>query len=161
MPILSSIVFDNTGAPYDVNRILTKEFLFDADAYKEYSRVFLPATYVLSYCLQFAALPALIVHTTCWYGKDIASQFRQGWSEVTRPYKRKKRRASRSPFLSSPTMTRSSLRGSLDGSLGASDFFDESTHDSLDPLGHEDVPYIWYLFTGFTMTVIGIYIVEA
>jgi len=44
MPILSSAVFDNTGHPYDVSKILTKDFLFDEVAYKNYSRVFLPIT---------------------------------------------------------------------------------------------------------------------
>src|ERR1700761_1793274 len=63
MPILSSVVFDNTKQPYNVTRILTSDFIFDEEAYKNYSRVFLPTTYILSYALQFAVLPALIVHT--------------------------------------------------------------------------------------------------
>lgn len=44
MPIVSSVVFDNTGKPYDVTKILTKDFLFDEDAYKRYSKVFMPIT---------------------------------------------------------------------------------------------------------------------
>ena len=44
MPILSSAVFDNTGKPYEVSRILTKDFLFDEEAYKAYSKVFMPIT---------------------------------------------------------------------------------------------------------------------
>lgn len=44
MPILSSVVFDNKGKPYDVTKILTKEFLFDEEAYKNYSKVFMPIT---------------------------------------------------------------------------------------------------------------------
>lgn len=44
MPILSSAVFDNTGKPYDVSKILTKDFLFDEESYKKYSRVFMPIT---------------------------------------------------------------------------------------------------------------------
>jgi hypothetical protein len=49
MPILSSAVWDNRGKPYDVSKILTENFLFDEEAYKRYSRVYLPITYVLSY----------------------------------------------------------------------------------------------------------------
>lgn len=44
MPILSSNVFDNTGKAYDVTKILTKDFLFDEEAYKKYSKVFMPIT---------------------------------------------------------------------------------------------------------------------
>ena len=46
MPIVSSAVFDNTGKPYDVTKILTKDFTFDQEAYKTYSKVFLPTTLV-------------------------------------------------------------------------------------------------------------------
>ena len=63
MPILSSSVFDNTGNIYNVNKILTPDFLFDREAYQNYSRVYLPITYVLSYGLQFAALASLLTHT--------------------------------------------------------------------------------------------------
>src|ERR1700712_1502292 len=83
MPILSSAVFDNTGKPYDVSKILTKDFLFDSDAYHNYSRVFLPITYALSYALQFAGLAALISHTALWHGKDIWTQWRKLMNEVS------------------------------------------------------------------------------
>ncbi|RMZ79063.1 hypothetical protein DV737_g3550, partial [Chaetothyriales sp. CBS 132003] len=71
LPILSSAVFDNTGKPYDVSKVLTPDFLFDKAAYDQYSRVYLPITYVLSYGVQFAGLAALVTHTACWYGRDI------------------------------------------------------------------------------------------
>jgi hypothetical protein len=48
LPILSSSVFDNTAKEYDVSRILTKDFLFDEEAYHKYSKVFLPITWVVS-----------------------------------------------------------------------------------------------------------------
>lgn len=44
MPILSSNVFDNKAHTYDVSKILTKEFRFDEEAYKNYSKVFMPIT---------------------------------------------------------------------------------------------------------------------
>ncbi|UKZ73797.1 hypothetical protein TrVFT333_001449 [Trichoderma virens FT-333] len=71
MPILSAAVFDNTGKVYDVSKILTSDFLFDREAYSNYSRVFLPVTYMLSYGVQFAGLAALLTHTACWHGQDI------------------------------------------------------------------------------------------
>ena len=79
MPILSAAVFDNTGKPYDVQRVLNDKFVFDHDAYESYSRVFLPITYVLSYALQFAALAALLTHTACWHGRDIMQQWKRSW----------------------------------------------------------------------------------
>lgn len=81
MPILSSSVFDNTGKEYNVSRILTKDFRFDEAAYKNYSKVFMPITYVLSYGLQFAALTALVTHTICWHGKDIWRQWKKVFEE--------------------------------------------------------------------------------
>lgn len=44
LPILSSVVFDNTGSPYNVTKILTEDYQFDQEAYKRYSRVFMPVT---------------------------------------------------------------------------------------------------------------------
>ncbi|KAJ5885336.1 Oligopeptide transporter OPT superfamily [Penicillium taxi] len=81
MPILSAAVFDNTGHPYDVSRILTADYLFDEKAYKAYSPVYLPITYVLSYGVQFAALTSLVTHTACWYGKDIWHQTKKAFEE--------------------------------------------------------------------------------
>ncbi|CAI7666069.1 unnamed protein product [Penicillium manginii] len=81
MPILSAAVFDNTGHPYNVSRILTPDFLFDQKAYEDYSPVYLPITYVLSYGVQFAALTSLVTHTICWYGKDIWQQTRKAFEE--------------------------------------------------------------------------------
>lgn len=68
---LSSAVFDDKGKPFDVNKILTPDFLFDKEAYEMYSRVYLLITYVLAYAVQLAGLSALVTHTVCWHGRDI------------------------------------------------------------------------------------------
>lgn len=36
-----SSTYDNTGATYDVSRILTPEFTLDEEAYKAYSPIFI------------------------------------------------------------------------------------------------------------------------
>lgn len=46
MPLLSSSVFDDTGMPYNVSRILTADYQFDKIAYEGYSRLFMPITFV-------------------------------------------------------------------------------------------------------------------
>ncbi|KAK8430960.1 OPT family small oligopeptide transporter [Phyllosticta citricarpa] len=157
MPILSTAVFDNTGRPYDVSKILTDKFLFDENAYKSYSRVFLPITYVLSYALQFAALTALLSHTACWHGKDILRQWKASWKEIKgqtdsqyRPIPQEERplrhaRSTRSMTASMPD---------LDNMMGL-----EDVHNRL-MRRYKDAPMSWYLFTGAAMTAIGMFVVE-
>lgn len=159
MPILSAAVFDNTGHPYNVSRILTPEFLFDQKAYEDYSPVYLPITYVLSYGVQFAALTSLVTHTLCWYGKDIWHQTRKAFEE----------RRNVPDFE-----TYQPLRGE-DGPppRRSHDFSGDSSHDPSRemPLGVEDVhcrlmrrykdaPLIWYLIVLVTMLAIATYTVE-
>lgn len=157
MPILSTAVFDNTGRPYDVSKILTDKFLFDEDAYKNYSRVFLPITYVLSYALQFAALTALLSHTACWHGKDILQQWKASWKEIKgqsenqyRPIPQEERplrhaRSTRSMTASMPD---------LDNMMGV-----EDVHNRL-MRRYKDAPMSWYLATGALMAAIGMFVVE-
>lgn len=160
MPILSSAVFDNTGNPYDVSKILTKDFIFDHDAYEKYSRVFLPITYVLSYALQFAAVSALISHTACWHGRDIWQHWRSSWKEIKNekpiyeplaanlpgePLKHRVSAQSDRSHMSEP---------GLDHLLTG-----EDVHNRL-MRGYEDVPMMWYLLTGLGMLAIGIFVVE-
>jgi OPT family small oligopeptide transporter len=159
MPILSAAVFDNRGKPYDVSKILTDNFLFDEQAYQNYSRVFLPITYVLSYALQFAALTALISHTALWHGKDIVRQWRRSYAEI--------RRAKETDYeplpangeangASSPRAYRASTSSEpdLEHLLTA-----EDVHNRL-MRRYDDVPLSWYIITGLSMTAIGIFVVE-
>lgn len=160
MPILSAAVFDNAGHPYNVSRILTPEFLFDQKAYEDYSPVYLPITYVLSYGVQFAALTSLVTHTICWYGKDIWQQTRKAFEE----------RRDVSGFETYEPLRGDNYRPSVRHSHEASR---DSTHDLNRemPLGMEDVhcrlmrrykdaPLTWYLFVLITMLAIATYTVE-
>jgi OPT family oligopeptide transporter len=163
MPILSSSVFDNTGNIYNVDKILTPDFLFDREAYKNYSRVYLPITYVLSYGLQFAALASLLTHTTCWHGQDIWRQWRRSLKEVEE--------------VSKPTYK--AVPGSHTGAAGGSSASNGSGVSRLERsdshmdniISQEDVhnrlmrryketPLSWYLVTLVSMTAVGIFVVE-
>jgi hypothetical protein len=160
MPILSAAVFDNNGQPYDVSKILTSDFLFDETAYKEYSRVFLPITYVLSYALQFAALAALITHTACWHGKDIWMQWKRSLKEI----RSEKQVYQPLPNSSSPNQLSrvSTVRtdSSGFGEPGLDDLMGgEDVHNRL-MRRYEDVSMLWYLLTGASMLGIGIFVVE-
>ncbi|KAK9852307.1 hypothetical protein MYU51_008763 [Penicillium brevicompactum] len=158
MPILSTAVFDNAGRPYNVSRILTTDFLFDQKAYEDYSPVYLPITYVLSYGVQFAALTSLVSHTICWYGKDI-------WHQTRKAFEEKQNVSDGEAYQP--------LRG--EGTAGRQSF-DISRHSSHDPgrevpLAGEDVhcrlmrrykdaPLTWYLLVLVSMLAIATFTVE-
>jgi OPT family oligopeptide transporter len=159
MPILSSSVFDNTGNIYDVSRILTKDFLFDKEAYHKYSRVYLPITYVLSYGLQFAALASLLTHTFCWHGRDIWKQWRRSLKEVEGQSKgpHEPLPTSRSPS-SSPNGSGRRRRDRSDSNL-ENIISQEDVHNRL-MKRYKDAPMTWYFLTFVSMTAVGIFVVE-
>lgn len=149
LPILSSAVFDNTGKPYDVSKILTPDFLFDKEAYVKYSRVYLPITYVLSYAVQFAALAALVTHTICWHGKDIWRQSKEAYSE-------RDEKAIGSGYKALPQMTEGTIDQQQQTHQAKSG---EDIHCRL-MRHYEDVPMWWYLLTFVAMLAIGMFVVE-
>lgn len=161
MPILSPSVFDNTGNIYNVSRILTPEFLFDREAYSNYSRVFLPITYVLSYGLQFAALASLLTHTACWHGKDIWAQWKTALEEAKQESKPAYQPLSTDGTGLSPISTRDRTEPAVRRS--SSNFESlmgrEDVHNRL-MRRYKDAPLSWYLMTALTMTAVGIFVVE-
>lgn len=160
MPILSAAVFDNTGHPYNVSRILTPEYLFDQKAYEEYSPVYLPITYILSYGVQFAALTSLVTHTVCWYGKDIWHQTRKAFEErrdlpdleTYQPLRTENEPAH--PHRNHDLSRDSSHDPSRDVPLGM-----EDVHCRL-MRRYKDAPLAWYLIVLITMLAIATYTVE-
>ncbi|KAI8937030.1 hypothetical protein NX059_006250 [Plenodomus lindquistii] len=162
MPILSAAVWDNKGKPYDVSKILTPDFLFDETAYKEYSRVYLPITYVLSYALQFAALTALLSHTGLWHGKDIWRQWRRSWAEIRKEaatdYQPLSNGSEGNGQPASPTLPR--VRSSTTSEPEMEDLLTaEDVHNRL-MRKYDDVPMAWYLLTGVSMAAVGMFVVE-
>ncbi|KAI1762513.1 small oligopeptide transporter [Hypoxylon sp. FL1150] len=81
LPMSDSSTYDNTGARYDVSRILTPEFTLDEEAYKAYSPIFISTTFALSYGLSFAAITALIVYTYLHHSKSIWAQYQNSTNE--------------------------------------------------------------------------------
>lgn len=156
MPILSSAVFDNTGKPYDVTKVLTPNFLFDQEAYEKYSPVYLPITYVLSYAVQFASLSALVTHTVCWHGKDIWEQTKQSFNHDDSGSKIEYQPIQQSDSISGanvgsrPKAQASSKPGTRAG---------EDVHSRL-MQRYDDAPMTWYLATFVAMLAIGIFVVE-
>jgi len=81
LPILARHEYDNTGAQYDVFRVLTPEMTFNQTAYEEYSPLFIPTTFAMSYGLSFAAITSAIVHTALYYRKQLYNQARRSMHE--------------------------------------------------------------------------------
>ncbi len=140
-----------------MGRILTSDFLFDREAYRNYSKVFLPITYVLSYGVQFAGLSALITHTVCWHGKEIWQQTMKSILEDE-----KSGNPGYEP-LRPGNRPESNDYSSLDSSAPESKYnrtrTDEDVHNRL-MRRYEDAPLTWYLATFAITLAIGIFVVE-
>ena len=162
MPMLSSAVFDNTGKPYDVSRILTPDFLFDRKKYEAYSKVYLPITYLLSYGVQFAGLTALVTHTACWYGRDlwqVCLQTREAQREESAVEDESAEHVGKGKNYSNSSgdileACTSSTEAGMDASL-----CEQDVHSRL-MRRYEDAPMTWYLATFVGMLAIGIFVVE-
>lgn len=76
LPISDSNSYDNTGAVYDVSRILTPNLTLDVEKYKSYSPLFLSSSFALSYGLSFASIIAVLIHTGLFHGKELWTRFR-------------------------------------------------------------------------------------
>lgn len=165
MPILSTAVFDNSGKVYDVSRILTADFLFDHEAYQNYSRVFLPVTYMLSYGVQFAGLAALLTHTLCWHGSDIWKTWKRALAEA-----REEAKINYEPISNSPTdgdnvpppdpISRQTSHGNRSAHSGYDGLLSREDIHSRLMKRYKDAPLSWYFMTFLSMTAIGIFIVE-
>ena len=82
MPMSVPIPYDNTGAPYNLSAIVTDN-TFDEAKYQQYSPMYLPITYAITYGTLFATYPAALVHTFLWYRHDIVRQLRRGLKDET------------------------------------------------------------------------------
>lgn len=71
LPVISTSTFDNKQKKYDVNSILKPNFVIDQEKYKNYSPLFVPFSYLLSYALNFAAVIGIFTHTILYNGSDI------------------------------------------------------------------------------------------
>ena len=158
LPMLSASVFDNHGNVYDVSRILTPDFVFDEDAFNNYSPIYLPVTYFLSYAVQFAGLTALVTHTTCWYGKDMWNQSRQSFANAPTDSMNGYQplaQSANNEHLSADTIAETppappSKRNRVVGG---------DVHNRLMER-YEDAPISWYIVTLLTMLAVGIFVVE-
>lgn len=76
LPLLSSSTFDNTGASYNVTRVVDENLDFVLSKYEQYSPMYISMSYSLTYGLSFAAVTAIIVHTYLYNGAEIWAKFK-------------------------------------------------------------------------------------
>ena len=78
LPISALGSYDRYQQEYNVTRIVKPgTLLFNEQAYKEYSPLFLLTTFAILYGLSFASILATLVHTVLFHGKDIVAQIKQ------------------------------------------------------------------------------------
>ena len=70
-PISGNVPYDKFGLVYNISRVLTIDDRFDLAAYNDYSPLFLPATYAVTYLIAFALSTCVIVHTLLYHGRSL------------------------------------------------------------------------------------------
>lgn len=82
VPISQNGILDNTGATYNITRILTPEHVVDPAAYEAYSPLFLSTGFAVAYGTSFASIAALISHTYLFHGGEIWRRWRSSQGEL-------------------------------------------------------------------------------
>ncbi|KAG8900180.1 hypothetical protein FRC00_014070 [Tulasnella sp. 408] len=71
LPIMGTSAYDRFAEPYSLKHVITRDFRLNETAYEEYSPVYLPITYSMTYFFGFAVPVAALVHVILWQGKSI------------------------------------------------------------------------------------------
>jgi OPT family oligopeptide transporter len=71
-------IYDNTGAPYNVSRIMTENATLDLEALKNYSPLLQGPRIALAYSLAFASIACVLVNCALFDGKDFIRRLRFG-----------------------------------------------------------------------------------
>jgi OPT family small oligopeptide transporter len=76
-PMAANEPYDRFGQQYDVQRVLQQDDRFNATAYAEYSPLYLPATYAVTYLLAFTMSTCVLVHTILYHGRSLLNGFKR------------------------------------------------------------------------------------
>ncbi|KAJ5716810.1 OPT oligopeptide transporter [Penicillium malachiteum] len=82
-PIMSNSLFDNTGASYDVSKIMV-DGTFNEEAYQAYSPPYMTASYAVMFFCFFGAYLAGIVHIILYNRSEISKGFKTMWKSIFR-----------------------------------------------------------------------------
>lgn len=70
-PINDDNPYDRFGNYYNISRVVDSSNRFNVTAYNEYSPLYLPATYAMTYLLAFALSTCVLVHTVLYHGRSV------------------------------------------------------------------------------------------
>lgn len=70
-PINDDNPYDRFGQYYNISRIMDSSDRFNVTAYNEYSPLYLPATFAMTYVLAFALSTCVLVHTVLYHGRSV------------------------------------------------------------------------------------------
>ena len=70
-PISANEPYDRFGRSYNISRIITTDNKFNLTAYDEYSPLYLPAPYAVTYLLAFTLSTCVDVHTLLYHGRSL------------------------------------------------------------------------------------------
>ncbi|KAG1723121.1 OPT oligopeptide transporter protein-domain-containing protein [Suillus paluster] len=70
-PLNDSNPYDRYGNVYNVSAVLDANNRFNLTAYQNYSPLYLPATYAMTYMLAFALSTCVLVHTVLYHGRSL------------------------------------------------------------------------------------------
>lgn len=70
-PLNDSNPYDRYGSIYNVSAVLDASNRFNLTAYENYSPLYLPATYAMTYMLAFALSTCVLVHTILYHGRSL------------------------------------------------------------------------------------------
>ncbi|KAH7192843.1 OPT oligopeptide transporter protein-domain-containing protein [Fusarium flagelliforme] len=79
LPLQSNSIYDNTGAVFNVSKVINKkdDFTFDPQKYADYSHIYLPVTYALNtFGLSFATISSLFVWLFLEKRQELMETFR-------------------------------------------------------------------------------------
>ncbi|CUA75850.1 Sexual differentiation process protein isp4 [Schizosaccharomyces pombe 972h-] [Rhizoctonia solani] len=72
LPMSTSGPYDRFGKSYNVSRVIDMQtYTLNVTAYEEYSELYLPATYAVTYLLAFSVSTAVLVHTILYHGPTL------------------------------------------------------------------------------------------
>ena len=77
-PIMSNTLFDNTGNPYNVSKIMVNG-VFSSEAYEAYSPPYMTASYAVMFFCFFGAYMAAIVHICLYNRVELSRGFSAMW----------------------------------------------------------------------------------
>ena len=69
--------YDRFGDVYDVTQVLTQQDTFNVTAYDNYSPLYLPAAFAMTYLIAFALSTCVIVHTLLYHGRTLLNGFKR------------------------------------------------------------------------------------